>query len=147
MRIPFSDVDMHGNVHNSRLVAYVEDAITDFLRATGLTARFDPRSGTAVYHVKKVEVVFQRPVRFGDVIDITARPAHLGRTSLAFDVTVRPAEQPDAPPAVQGQVVWVCVDPATRRTVPIPAETRAALTRAGAEYADGRHDSGPQPGA
>ncbi|RCV49209.1 acyl-CoA thioesterase [Marinitenerispora sediminis] len=132
VRIAFSDVDMHGNVHNARHVAYAEDAVTDLLRAAGLSDRFDPRSRTAVYHVKKVEVVFHRPLGFGDLIDVTARPARIGRTSLTFDVTARPAEHPDTSPAVRTQVVWVCVDPATRRTIPVPEETRTALAALGA---------------
>ncbi|MEU4804102.1 thioesterase family protein [Actinosynnema sp. NPDC023587] len=125
-RIPFSDVDMHGNVHNGRYVAYAEDAVNEFLRESGLSDRFDPRSSELAYHVKKVEVVYQRPVGFDEVVDVTARVARVGRTSLTFEAEVRPLDGDG--PAVRASVVWVCVDPATRSAVPVPDHVRDALT-------------------
>ncbi|NUT48370.1 MAG: acyl-CoA thioesterase [Saccharothrix sp.] len=125
-RISFSDVDMHGNVHNGRYVAYVEDAINEFLRENGLAAQFDPRSAEHAYHVKKVELVYQSPIGFDDVVDVTARVARIGRTSLTFAAEARPVGA-DAP-AVEASVVWVCVDPATRRAAPVPEHVHAALS-------------------
>lgn len=125
-RISFSDVDMHGNVHNGRYVAYVEDAINEFIRENGLAAQFDPASAGPAYHVKKVELVYQSPVGFEDVVDITARVDRVGRTSITFAAEVRPVGA-DAP-AVEATVVWVCVDPATRRAEPVPEHVHAALS-------------------
>ncbi|MBB2910722.1 acyl-CoA thioester hydrolase [Streptosporangium becharense] len=118
---------MHGNVHNGRYVAYAEDAINEFIRESGLSDQFDPASSRLAYHVKKVEIVYERPLGFGELADITARAARVGRTSLTFEVLVHPAEPAGAPPAVRAQVVWVCVDPETRVPSPVPESTAAAL--------------------
>lgn len=126
MRIPFSDVDMHGHVHNGRYVAYAEDAINAFLREHRLADRFAPQSSKFVYHVKKVQVVYNRALGFDDLVEVTARVAGVGRTSLTFEVEVHPADSGDEP-AVQVEVVWVCVDPVAQRAAPVPEETVAAL--------------------
>ena len=136
LRVPFSDVDMHGNMHNGRYVAYAEDAVNEFLREAGLSALFDPSSARAAYHVKKVEVVYERPLRFGDPAEITAHVARIGRTSLTFAVVARNEEAPEGAAAARAEVVWVCVDPDTRRPVPVPEPTAAAL-RAAARRTDG----------
>ncbi|MEU5692298.1 thioesterase family protein [Actinosynnema sp. NPDC020468] len=124
-RISFSDVDMHGNVHNGRYVAYVEDAINEFLRDNGLAEKFDPRSSDLAYHVRKVEVLYHSPIGFEDVVDVTARVGRIGRASLTFEAEVRTVGAIE--PAVQATVVWVCVDPATRRSTPVPEHVHAAL--------------------
>ncbi|MDA2812355.1 thioesterase family protein [Nocardiopsis sp. RSe5-2] len=146
LRVPFSDVDMHGNMHNGRYVAYAEDAVNEFLREAGLSALFDPASSRAAYHVKKVEVVYERPLRFGDPAEIAAHVARIGRTSLTFAVVARNEEAPEGAAAARAEVVWVCVDPNTRRPVPVPEPTAAALRAAsrpedGGDGAHGRPDS------
>ena len=52
---------MHGHVHNSVYFSYVENAINEFLRESGLLGLFDPQSAAYRYHVRKVEVVYNRP--------------------------------------------------------------------------------------
>lgn len=141
LRVPFSDVDMHGNMHNGRYVAYAEDAVNEFLRAAGLSALFDPSSSRAAYHVKKVEVVYERPLRFGDPAEIAAHVARIGRTSLTFAVLARNEDAAGGGAAARAEVVWVCVDPHTRRPVPVPEPTAAALRAASAPQDGG--DGGP----
>jgi acyl-CoA thioester hydrolase len=125
MRIPFSDVDMHGRVHNGRYFAYVETAINEHLRQRGLSPFFQPDSTDHVYHVKKIEVVYDRPIRFDDVVDVLAGVARIGTTSLSF--TGRVVRVGESEPAVVAEVVWVCVDRASGSAMPIPQATRSAL--------------------
>jgi len=125
MRVPFSDVDMHGRVHNSVCLTYVENAINEFLRESDLLGYFDPRSGAHTYHARKVEVVFNRPIGFDEVIDVRAGVGRIGTTSLTFTGQVHRAG--DADPSVVAEVVWVCVDVGTGRAAPIPEATRSAL--------------------
>ncbi|WP_017555939.1 acyl-CoA thioesterase [Nocardiopsis baichengensis] len=146
LRVPFSDVDMHGNMHNGRYVAYAEDAVNEFLREAGLSGLFDPASSAAAYHVKKVEVVYERPLRFGEPAEIAARVERIGRTSLTFAVVARNEGAPEGAAAARAQVVWVCVDPATGRPVPVPEPTAAALREAAGPQASGGSDGSPGSG-
>ncbi|MDA2808381.1 acyl-CoA thioesterase [Nocardiopsis suaedae] len=141
LRVPFSDVDMHGNMHNGRYVAYAEDAVNEFLREAGLSPHFDPSSARAAYHVKKVEVVYERPLRFGDPAEISAHVARIGRTSLTFAVVAHGGDAPGGA-AARAEVVWVCVDPDTRRPVPVPEPTAAALRAASGAGADSGAEEG-----
>ena len=126
MRVPFSDVDMHGRVHNSVCLTYVENAINEFLRESDLLRYFDPSSSLHTYHARKVEVVYNRPIGFDEVIDVRARVGRIGTTSLTF--ASRIDRDGDADPSVVAEVVWVCVDVSTGRAAPVPEATRTALS-------------------
>ena len=125
MRVPFSDVDMHGHVHNGRYLSYVEDAINELLRESGLMGHFDPASGAHVYYARKVEVVYNRPIGFDEVVDVRAGVGRIGTTSLTFSGRID--REGDSEPSVEAQVVWVCVEAKTGRAAPIPEATRSAL--------------------
>jgi acyl-CoA thioester hydrolase len=125
MRIPFSDVDMHGRVHNSVCLTYVENAINEFLRETDLLRYFDPHSSVHTYHARKVEVVYNRPIGFDEVVNVSAGVGRVGTSSLTF--TGRIDRDGDADPSVVAEVVWVCVEVSTGRAAPIPEAARSAL--------------------
>lgn len=129
-RVPFSDVDMHGHVHNGVYCAYAETAINEFLREAGLSDRFDPRADAhgVVYHVKKIELCYEGSAGFDDVLDLAAGVARIGTSSLTFSVVMTRAE--DRAPVARVEVVWVCVEKETGRPRPVPAATREALTAA-----------------
>ena len=125
LRIPFRDVDMHGHVHNGAYFSYFETAIVELLRNFDLMGYFSPGASPCSYHVKKVELVYNRPLGFDKLIGVRADLARLGRASLTF--AGRVDEAGAAGPSVTATIVWVCVDRATRRPVAIPDGTRAAL--------------------
>lgn len=125
MRVPFSDIDMHGRVHNSVCLTYIENTINEFLRESDLLRYFDPRSGARTYHARKVEVVYNRPIGFDEAIDVRVRVGRVGTSSLTFTGQIH--RQDDADPSVVAEVVWVCVDVGTGRAAPIPDDARTAL--------------------
>jgi acyl-CoA thioester hydrolase len=125
LRIPFCDVDMHGHVHNGVYLSYVETAINEFLRESGLRRHFQPDSEDHVYHVRKVEVVYNRPIGFDDVVEVRASVARVGTTSVTF--AGRIDRDGESEPSAVAEVVWVCVNPETGRTSPVPDELRAAI--------------------
>ena len=125
LRVPFADVDMHGHVHNGKYFSYVESAINEYIRRNELSTVFDPGGNGVAYHVKKVEISWAGAAGFDDVLDVAARVAGLGTTSLTFAASVR--HSGDGRPVAAAEVVWVCVDGTTGRPVPIPEPTRLAL--------------------
>ncbi len=126
LRVPFCDVDMHGHVHNGVYFSYVETAINEFLRTSDLSGRFDPKANDHAYHVKKVEVVYHRPAGLDDILDVDARVARIGTSSIGF--SARATRTEDSVVVAEAEVVWVCVESGSGRTIPVPQETRAALT-------------------
>ncbi|MFH8586940.1 acyl-CoA thioesterase [Streptomyces celluloflavus] len=126
-RVPFSDVDMHGHVHNGVYCSYAETAINEFLREAGLSDRFDPRADShgVVYHVKKIELCYEGAAGFDDLLDISAGVRRIGTSSLTFSAAVVRAR--DGAQVARAEVVWVCVDKKTGRPRPVPTPTREAL--------------------
>jgi acyl-CoA thioester hydrolase len=131
LRVPFRDVDMHGHVHNGAYFSYFETAITELLRNFDLMGCFSPGAGSCDYHVKKVELVYNRPIGFDKLVEVRASLDRIGRTSLTF--AGRIDHDGDAEPSVTATIVWVCVDRETRRAVAIPDGTRAALAVLGSD--------------
>jgi acyl-CoA thioester hydrolase len=125
LRVPFRDVDMHGHVHNAVFLSYFEAAINDFLRETGLAPHFSPKGGSHLYFVRKAEATYDAPARFEDLLEISVEIARIGRTSLVFRGAV--AREGESSPCATVEIVWVCVDAASRRPDEIPAPTRSAL--------------------
>lgn len=126
LRVPFSDVDMHGHVHNGIYFSYVETAINEFLRTSNLSGHFDPRMNDHAYHVKKVEVIYHRPAGLDDILDVATRVARIGISSIVFAATVTRAA--DSSVVAEAKIVWVCVERGSRQTIPVPQDIRAALT-------------------
>jgi acyl-CoA thioesterase FadM len=100
-------------------------------------AHFSPGAGPCNYHVKKVELVYNKPVGFDKLVEVRACLDHIGRTSLTF--AGRIDHDDDTEPSVTATIVWVCVDRETRRAASIPDGTRAALAVLGS-------DTSPQGG-
>ena len=116
---------MHGHVHNGKYFLYAEAAINEYIRDNELAAVFDPGSSAAVYHVRKVTVRYDGVAGFDDVLDVVARVARIGTTSLTFVVTM--SHSGNGPMVAEAEVVWVCVHSATRKPTPIPETTRRSL--------------------
>jgi acyl-CoA thioester hydrolase len=126
VRVPFADVDMHGHVHNGRYFTYVESAINEFIRLNALSAVFHPGGNDLVYHVKKVEIRYDGTAGFDDVLDVAARVARIGVSSLTFTAEVSHSDGGRL--VAEAEVVWVCVDSATGEPAPVPEPVRQALT-------------------
>jgi acyl-CoA thioester hydrolase len=125
LRVPFADVDMHRHVHNGRYFSYAESAINEFIRLNDLSTMFDATHNDVAYYVKKVEIRYDGTAGFDDVLDVIARVARIGSTSLTF--VARVSHSDGGSLIAEAEVVWVCVDSATGTPVPIPEPTRQAL--------------------
>ncbi|PAU49958.1 thioesterase [Streptomyces albireticuli] len=141
--MPFSDVDMHGHVHNGVYFSYVETALNTFLREAGLSGSFDPKRNDVVYHVRRTEFVYHSPAGFEDLLDVTPHVSRVGTKSLTFAAAVTRAD--DGRPVADAEVVWVCVDRRTGRTAPVPGPTRTALAAAAEGAAPVAEPSSPAP--
>lgn len=67
--------------------------------------------------VKRVE--FKQPVLVGDVVRFLARVVRIGRTSITMEVKVEADRDGQVLQVTEAEIVYVGVDPETRRLVPL----------------------------
>jgi acyl-CoA thioester hydrolase len=124
LRVRWAEIDAQGVVFNGNYLTYFDVGVTEYWRAIGLTYpdRF-LAAGVDTFTVKTT-IEYANPARYDDELDVCVRTAKLGRTSLtlAFEIR-RGAER-----LVTGDIVYVCVDPATRKPTPVPDVFRRTIT-------------------
>ncbi len=116
------DNDAYGHVNNVVYYAYFDTAVNRYLIDAGV---LDVASGPVIGLVVETQCRYFSPVAFPDMVHAGLRVAHLGRSSVRYEVGIFRNEEPFA--SAQGHFVHVYVDRADRRPVPIPAPMRAAL--------------------
>lgn len=125
MRVPFRDVDMNSNVHNSIYLAYCESAINEFLRLHGLAEHFSFEDRSWAYLVRRAELVFTRPSTFEEELFFDVGVTRLGGSSVTFGVSVLGRDE--ASPRTTASITWVHVDTSAGTPTSIPDRTRVAL--------------------
>lgn len=125
-RVQFADVDMHGNMHNSRLLALAEAAIDDALLAVGTDLAYDPATAETAFLVKKTSVEYFAPLRYRDQYVSTLRTVDVGAARITFTVEIHRVQQ-RRELAATATVVWVRVNLASESPVRIPADLAEQL--------------------
>jgi acyl-CoA thioester hydrolase len=77
--------------------------------------------------VVETECKYFAPVAFPDAVHAGLRVAHLGTSSVRYEIGL--FRNDDAAASAQGHFVHVYVDRTSRKPVPLPAAIRAALER------------------
>ena len=125
--VPFRDVDMHGHMHNAAYVSHFEAALSSYLDANGLSEFFAP-DGDKIYVVRRVDVTYDASCHYGDDLEVSVQLKKLGQSSLCFTAVMH-AGQADV--RSKGEIIWVCIDRATKQPCAIPTEIRQALEALG----------------
>lgn len=118
------DNDIYGHVNNAVYYAYFDTAINQYLIAHG---GLDIVSGQIIGLAVETHCAFMQSLAFPDVIDAGLRVGKLGNSSVRYELSL--FKQHENMAAATGYFVHVFVDRETRRPVPIPPITRAALER------------------
>ena len=125
-RVQFADVDMHGNLHNSRMLAIAEAAIDEALLAAGADLAYDPATAETAFVVKRAAVEYSAPLRYRDRYACALRTVEVGAASVTFTVDVhRLGAQRE--PAASASVVWVFVNVQSKSPVRIPRDLAERL--------------------
>ncbi len=127
LRVRYAEVDAQGVVFNAHYLTYFDVAITEYFRALGYDYMAAVADTGIDFHTVKALVEYKAPIRYDDEIEVHARVARLGRTSLAFEFAI--FRQGEGALLSTGEVVWVAADQRTHRPVPVP-EPLAARIRA-----------------
>lgn len=126
-RTRFIEVDRQGIVHNAHYLAYFGIALNEYYRMIDYDrVAINDASGTAL-HVVSASVEYRMPLTFDEEIEIGARIAKLGRTSVTFEYGI--FKLGVEAPAAFGQQVWVHTDKATHKGTPWPEDFVSLIER------------------
>lgn len=131
IRVRYGECDMQRVVFNANYFVYCDDvvdswtriALADELKSAGTTT--DLHAIGFDFMLKKTELTWQRPVRFGDTIDMSARVSRWGTTS--FDVAIDGSVGGES--CFGAVITYVSIDPVSQRPTPVPEPVRIALER------------------
>jgi acyl-CoA thioester hydrolase len=118
------DNDVYGHVNNVNYYSFFDTAIAHYLMREG---GLDPWHGEVIGYCVESGCRFRRAARFPDRITAGLRVAHLGRSSVRYEIGIFRNDDHEA--AADGHFVHVFVDRASERAVALPEKLRTALER------------------
>lgn len=116
------DNDAYGHVNNVVYYSFFDTAVNRFLIDRGVL-RID--ASPVIGLVVETGCRYHRPLAFPDTVEVGVRVAHLGTSSVRYELGV--FRQGDDTAAAEGHFVHVYVDRDARTPTPLPAEVRAVL--------------------
>jgi acyl-CoA thioester hydrolase len=123
--IRYAEVDMQQVVFNSHYLAYVDDAMSHWMRAVGFEyGAPSMEQGGFDFMVRHAEVDWRGSATYGDVVAIDCAVVRWGNSSfdVHFDIKVREATIVDI------VLTYVGVEPGTTNTMTVPDRFRTALS-------------------
>jgi acyl-CoA thioester hydrolase len=123
LRVRYSECDAQKVVFNSRYADYVDVAVNEFLRASGLEHQMV--HGPYDFQLVKQTVEWKGSARFDEVLAVSISALRLGNTSFTLGADVRKAGSPPLIAAIE--TVYVLIDAQTMEKRVIPEDVRAAL--------------------
>jgi len=123
LRVRWAEVDMQHVVFNANYLMYFDVAIAEYWRAIAKNAERDFRDEYMKLYSVKAAIEYHGSARYDELIDIGCRLASLGRSSMTFAFGIwRGADH-----LVSGELVYVHVEPGSRKGTPIPDRLRQAM--------------------
>ena len=114
----WNDLDIFGHLNNAVFYELFDTAILRVLTGTGTIGRNEPLAALVV----ESSATFHREVHFESMISVGLRVAHLGRSSVGYELGLFTDDGDTS--AVDGRVTHVFVDRTARRPVVIPGAAR-----------------------
>ena len=110
------DTNPHGTIFGGVILSCIDQAGAvgarhEVVRAGGAP----PMLATVALH----RVEFKRPVLVGDVVRFWTRAGRIGRTSITMQVSVEAERGTETLHVTEAEVVYVGLDPASRRPTPL----------------------------
>ncbi|MDB5847207.1 MAG: 4-hydroxybenzoyl-CoA thioesterase [Rhodoferax sp.] len=118
----WSDNDAYGHVNNVIYYHWFDTVVNSHLVAQGA---LDIAQGTTIGLVVETHCNYFTPLAFPQGVELGLRVAHLGRTSVRYEIGV--FAEGAATAAAQGHFIHVYVDRATRRPQALPPVLLQAL--------------------
>jgi acyl-CoA thioester hydrolase len=117
------DNDLYGHINNVVYYSFFDTAVNGYLIEAGA---LDIHAGEVIGLAIETRCNYFAPLAFPQAIEAGLRVAHLGSSSVRYEVGLFAAGEPLS--AAAGHFVHVYVDRATRRPVPLPVALSQALS-------------------
>jgi acyl-CoA thioester hydrolase len=131
IRVRYGECDMQRVVFNANYFVYCDDVVDSWTRLA-LSSELQVAGTTTDLHaigfdfmLKHINFTWHGPVRFSEVILMSATVSRWGTTS--FDVAINGSVQSES--RFDALITYVSIDPATQRPVSVPTVVREALER------------------
>jgi acyl-CoA thioester hydrolase len=118
----WEDNDVYGHVNNVVYYSWFDTAVNSYLIEQGA---LDIQKGSTIGLVIETQCNYFAPLAFPQTVEAGLRVAHVGTSSVRYEVGIFAAGQQHA--AACGHFVHVYVDAATRRPVPLPNPLKHTL--------------------
>ena len=112
----WSDNDVYGHVNNVVYYSWFDTAVNGLLMEQGA---IDFVAGQVIGLVVETHCNYFAPLIFPEAVVVGIRVAHVGSSSVRYELGVFPAD-PDAASAAAGHFVHVYVDRITRKPTALP---------------------------
>ena len=116
------DNDVYGHVNNVVYYSWFDTAVNRLLVVNGL---IDINAGKTIGLVVETGCRYFSPTAFPDEIEAGVRVAHVGTSSVRYEIGLFRNNEQEA--AAVGYFVHVYVDAVTRKSVALTAEQKAAV--------------------
>jgi acyl-CoA thioester hydrolase len=116
------DNDVYGHVNNVTYYSYFDTAVNAYLIEKGV---LDIHSGGTIGLVVETGCRYFASVAFPDILEAGIKVAHLGNSSVRYEVGIFREGADSA--AAAGHFIHVYVDRDSRRPVALPADLRGVL--------------------
>jgi acyl-CoA thioester hydrolase len=118
----WSDNDAYRHVNNVVYYGFFDTAVNQLLIQAGA---LDLEQSPAIGLVVETQCRYFAPISFPDRVTVGLRLAHLGSSSLRYELAV--FRNDDDAAAAEGHFVHVYVDRTSNRPVPVPDAVRAVV--------------------
>jgi acyl-CoA thioester hydrolase len=116
------DNDVYAHVNNVVYYSFFDTAVNQYLIESGC---LDIRTSTQIGLVVETNCRYFSPITFPDLVTAGIRVAHLGKSSVRYEVGLFRNDEDTA--SAQGHFVHVYVDRASNRPAPLSDALRRAL--------------------
>lgn len=123
-RIFYHDTDSGGVVYYANYLKYMEEARTEFLEQKGLSVEIFRKRGM-IYAVRKCNVTYRSPARYGDILICDATLTKVTAAQLFFEQKI--AHKNSGRLLVEAEVVLVSLS-SDFKPAEIPEDLRKRLT-------------------
>ena len=118
----WADNDVYGHVNNVVYYAWFDTVVNAHLIESGL---LDIERSAVIGLVVETRCHYFAPLSFPQTVEAGLRVAHLGRSSVRYEIGLFALGEPLT--AAHGQLIHVYVDRATRQPVALPPPLRELL--------------------
>jgi len=131
IRVRYGECDMQRVVFNPNYFVYCDDvmdcwtrvALADELAAVGTAT--DLHAIGFDFMLKRAEMTWSSPARYGDTIEVRAEVSRWGTTSFDVTMTGRVGERE----SFVAVITYVSIDPVSQTSAPVPDVVRRAFER------------------